>query len=99
MAERQTLADFTEAERAMINDIYKREFQDMTPDEVQLYGEWQAVNARLDANVQARRETLEAEMTANVEIYRETEKAAIDTLEALKDLALARLKAVENGQA
>jgi hypothetical protein len=34
MAERQALTDFTEAERATINDIYKREFQDMTPDEV-----------------------------------------------------------------
>jgi hypothetical protein len=99
MAERQALTDFTETERTAINDIYKREFQDMTPDEVQLYGEWQAVNARLDADVQARRETLETEMTASVEMYRETEKAAIDTLEALKNLALAKLKAVENGQA
>lgn len=99
MADRNSLAEFTESERAIINDVHRRELIDMTPEEVRLYGEWTAFKARNDAEILARVEACEAEAQAAIETRRKTENAALDTLEALKELALAKLKAVENGQA
>ena len=98
MADRQSLEDFTEEERAIINDIYKRQFSNMTPEEVILYGEWQGIKARLDAELVARENALKEETAAKIQARRATEQAAIDALEALKNLAVAKLKAVENGQ-
>lgn len=99
MADRQKWEDFTEEERAIINDIHKRQFADMTPEEVILYGEWQGLKARLDAELLARENALKEETAASIQAKQATEQAAIETLEALKDLALAKLKAVEDGQA
>lgn len=99
MADRQKWEDFTEEERAIINDIHKRQFADMTPEEVILYGEWQGLKARLDAELVARENALKEETAASIKARQATEQAALDTLEALKDLALAKLKAVENGKA
>ena len=98
MADRQSLEDFTEEERAIINDIYKRQFTNMTPEEVILYGEWQGLKARLDEELVARENALKEETAAKIQARQATERAAIDALEALKNLAVAKLKAVENGQ-
>lgn len=60
---------FTEAERHIIDNIYKREFQDMTPDEVQLYGRWCAETAAEKKELEVREEAFYKEMNARAELY------------------------------
>lgn len=96
---RDTLEDFTEAERAIINDMHRREFADLTPDEAMLWGEWNAVLGKIDADIAARNAALNAKVQADIESHSATEQAAQDALKALADLARAKLRSIENGQA
>lgn len=96
---RESYGDYTEQERAIITDLARRDYADMTKDEVMLFAEWQATKAFIESNLEMQRKALEDETKAKIEIARETEKKALDTLEAMAQAAKARLKAVEDGQA
>lgn len=96
---RESFGEYTEQERAIITDLARRDYADMTKDEVMLFAEWQATKAFIESNLEMQRKALEDETKAKIEIARQTEKKALDTLEAMAQAAKARLKAVEDGQA
>lgn len=87
--------EFTEHERNTINDIYRREFQDMTPDEVQLLLRWNTAQAKNDELVKAEIGNMQALYASQIEESRKTEEAARRTLSELKDAAKKRLAAIE----
>lgn len=61
---------FTEKERHIIDDIHKREFTDMTPEEVRLYGRWCAENAANERESELRNDALMSELAARGEMHR-----------------------------
>ena len=87
--------EFTEHERNTIDDIYKREFQDMTPDEVQLLLRWNAAQAKNDELVKAEIAAMNDEKEARIEETRKTAETARRNLTELKDAAKKRLAAIE----
>lgn len=95
---RYSFLEYTEQERQAINDIMRREFADMTPEEVALYAEWTSTADYLESDAQSKRDALERETQAKIEAARETEKKALDTLELLAQAARAKLEAVRDGK-
>lgn len=80
-----------------VDDLKRREFKDATPEEIETYAQWSRINALQDAEFQHHREVRERESKARKESYEAQAKSAIDALNALADLAKAKLEAVENG--
>lgn len=96
---RTKFEEYTEQERAIINDLARRDYADMTKEEVMLFAEWESTKAYIESDLEAKRQALEDETKAKIELARQTEQTALDTLEAMAEAAKARLKAVEDGQA
>ena len=86
---------FTEQERHTIDDIYKREFQDMSADEVQLYARWTAALALNDAEHQAKLELWRKMAQERSTARKEQAALAKQNLKDLKAAALARLAAID----
>lgn len=87
--------EFTERELNTINDIYRREFQDMTAEEVQLLLRWNAAQAKNDELVKAEIANMQALYASQIEESRKTEEMARRTLADLKNAAKKRLAAIE----
>lgn len=96
---RESFADYTEQERAIINDLARRDYANMTKDEVMLFAEWESTKAYIESDLETKRKSLEDETKAKIELARQTEQTALNTLEAMAKAAKARLKAVEDGKA
>lgn len=80
-------------------DRLKREnFKDATAEEIEVYAEWSRIMALQSAEFENIRKTREQELEERRKNDAAQAKAAIDALEAQKELALARLEAVKNGQ-
>ena len=86
---------FTEEERHTLDDIHKRYFKDMTPDEVQLYARWTAANAVADSEHQAKLELWREMSQARSAARQEQAALAKQNLKDLKAAALARLAAID----
>lgn len=87
--------EFTEKERRTIDDIYKREFQNMSGEEVQLLLRWNAAQAKNDELVKAEIAAMNAEKEARIEETRKTAEKARRNLTELKNVAKKRLAAIE----
>ena len=96
---RTKFEEYTEQERAIITDLARRDYADMTKEEVMLFAEWESTKAYIESDLEAKRKALEDETKAKIELARQTEQTALNTLEAMAEAAKARLKAVEYGQA
>lgn len=96
---RTKFEEYTEQERAIITDLARRDYADMTKEEVMLFAEWETTKAYIESDLEAKRKALEDETKAKIELARQTEQTALNTLEAMAEAAKARLKAVEDGQA
>ena len=81
-----------------VNRLKRENFKDATPDEIETYAEWSRIMALQSAEFESIRETRNAELEERRKNNAAQAKAAIDALEAQRDLALARLEAVKNGQ-
>ena len=89
--------EFTVEETDRINLLYGTDFKDATPDDFKLIQRWEAYRASVDAEFTAKREMMEAEFEEKTRIATEQARHAMNALDELKEAALARLKAVENG--
>ena len=67
---------FTEAERATINDLYKREFQDMTQEEITLYGEWMQQIGEDKREIELKDDAIMQALHAKAEMFHEQAKTA-----------------------
>lgn len=81
-----------------VNRLKQSNFKDATPDEIEVYAEWSRIMALQSAEFESIRETRERESEERIKNDAAQTKAAIEALEAQRDLALARLEAVKNGQ-
>ena len=86
---------FTEQERHAIDDLHKREFQNMTAEEVALYTRWVTWNAQRDAEFTAKIGLMQQANAAKIELMQEQAALAKQNLNELRDAALARLAAID----
>ena len=89
--------DFTNAEKERINQLYGNDFEGITPEDASLIGRWEAWKAVNDAEFQAKVTAIEAESKAKLEQSEALHRKAKTNLEELRDAALARLEAIDNG--
>ena len=88
---------FTIEETDRINLIAAGQAEDLTNDDMALYARWVADCTRVSESLQILRDEMEKETAAKVEASQAIAQAAVENLEAQRDLALARLEAVSNG--
>lgn len=89
---------FTNEEIDVINKIASGDLEDITPENLEVYTRFQTSKALADEKLQAELQALKDETTAKIEQAQAVNNAAVANLEAQRDLALARLEAVKNGQ-
>lgn len=89
---------FTQAETDRINQLAAGNVSNPTIEDMELYARWKTSNALTDARFKAENDALQAQAQQNMEMAQAYNKAAIENLNAQKELAFARLKAVQNGQ-
>ena len=82
-----------------VNNLINRDFENATKEEIEIYAEWSKLFALKDSERQQRREQRDAVIAQRIENSRNESKAAVDALNALTELAKAKLAEVENGQA
>ena len=92
------IKEITPAMTETVDRLKRENFKDATPEEIEVYAEWSRIMALQSAEFESIRETRERESAERRENDAAQAKAAIDALEAQRDLALARLEAVKNGQ-
>lgn len=92
------MKEITPAMTETVDRLKRDNFKDATPDEIEVYAEWSRIMALQSAEFESIRETRERELAERRKNNEARTKAAIDALEAQKELALARLEAVKNGQ-
>lgn len=83
---------------ATVDRLKSTNFEGATADDIEMYAEWSRLMALQDAEFESIRQTRELESATRRQNDTAQAKAAIDALEAQRDLALARLEAVKNGQ-
>lgn len=92
------IKEITPAMTETVDRLKRDNFKDATPDEIEVYAEWSRIMALQSAEFESIRKTRERELEERRKNDEAKTKAAIDALEAQRDLALARLEAVKNGQ-
>lgn len=92
------MKEITPAMTETVDRLKRDNFKDATPEEIETYAEWSRIMALQSAEFESIRETRNAELEERRKNDAAQTKAAIDALEAQKELALARLEAVKNGQ-
>ena len=80
-----------------VSRLEKENFENATPDDVKVYGEWMRLNALQDAEFQDARRMREEKHEQDLKLGQKQAEASLNALNALTELAQARLKAVENG--
>lgn len=80
-----------------VDKLISSNFENATPEEIEVYGEWNRLRALHDADLQQKAQVREQESAERRELYRQQAESAMNALDALADLAKAKLKAVENG--
>lgn len=92
------IKEITPAMTETVDRLKRDNFKDATPEEIEVYAEWSRVMALQSAEFESIRETRKRESEERIKNDAAQAKAAIDALETQRDLALARLEAVKNGQ-
>ena len=80
---------FTEHERDIITDLARREYQNMTAEEVQLYARWQSAKAIEESDYQHALEQREAVTAEKLALARAQNEAAISAINEIRDRAIA----------
>ena len=81
-----------------VDKLKKTNFKDATPEEIETYAQWSAIMAAPREDLAHRKQVREAESEKLIAMRQEEKESAINALNALVELAQARLKAVENGE-
>ena len=87
--------DFTNDEKERINQLYGNGFNDLTPDDAELIGRWEAWKAVTESEHQAKLDAIHAETQAKLEAVQAESAKALENLEALHQAALARLEGID----
>ena len=80
-----------------VSRLEKENFENATPEDIRIYGEWMRLNALQNAEFQDARRMREEKHEQDLKLGLEQAEASLNALNALTELAQAKLKAVENG--
>lgn len=80
-----------------VSRLEKENFENAAPEDIRVYGEWMRLNALQDAEFQDARRMREEKHEQDLKLGQEQAEASLSALNALTELAQAKLKAVENG--
>ena len=80
-----------------VDKLIQSNFENATQSEIETYAEWVKIHALNDDEFKQRQAIREQNAQANRDANERQAQAAIEALNALRDLALARLEAVKNG--
>ena len=94
----KNMEKFTVDEQERINLLAAGKAENITIEDMELFARWKTSLALADARFQAEAEALKARTDAEIKQREKIAKVAFENLEAQRDLALARLEAVKNGQ-
>ena len=89
--------DFTNEEKERITQLYGNDFADITPEDAQLIGRWEAWKATTEASYQAQMQSIKEQTETIVTETRSLYEQAKSTLETLQNAALARLERFNDG--
>lgn len=89
------MLEFTEQERNTITDILKRNLENLTPEEVELYARWKTAVALSEAEFEAKIQAMKEESANKIEKFNEIAVTAKQNLKDLKKSALARLERID----
>ena len=92
------LKEITPEMTRTVNELINRDFSDATVDEVKMYAEWVKIHALHDEEVEQRRKERNAIIRQRLEDSKKQTDASLEALNALTELANAKLRAVENGE-
>ena len=80
-----------------VDKLLATNFEGATPEEIEMYAEWTRIFAMNDELVKQKQELRAQETARKLELFEQQAQSATDALDALTELAKAKLKAVENG--
>lgn len=89
--------DFTNEEKERITQLYGNDFADITPEDAQLIGRWEAWKATTEASYQAQMQSIKEQTETIVTETRSLYEQAKSNLETLQSAALARLERFNDG--
>ena len=89
--------DFTNEEKERITQLYGSDFADITPEDAQLIGRWEAWKATTEASYQAQMQSIKEQTETIVTETRSLYEQAKSNLETLQNAALARLERFNDG--
>ena len=89
--------DFTNEEKERITQLYGNDFVDITPEDAQLIGRWEAWKATTEASYQAQMQSIKEQTETIVTETRSLYEQAKSNLETLQNAALARLERFNDG--
>lgn len=92
------LWEITPEMAATVNNLIKRDFANATPDEIQVYGKWSAIQAMQSEEMENHREQRNIELEQRLSALKAEEEVSLDTLKTLNEAAKAKLEAVRHGQ-
>ena len=84
--------DFTNAEKERITQLYGNDFQDITPDDAQLIGRWEAWKALNEAEYQTKMNILKAEAEQRLEQNQTRFEQSMENLNELHQMAVRRFE-------
>lgn len=82
---------------ATVNKLKQTDFENATQEEIETYARFSSIIALHEDDIENRREIRQAESEERRELARQQAESAMNALDALAELAKAKLKAVENG--
>ena len=90
--------EFTKAEKERINQLYGKDFEDIKPDDAKLIARWEVYNALIKSNIDDVQQSVSAQANFELSQSRTALDDAMANLGKLKDLAVVKLKGVEDEQ-
>lgn len=89
---------FTEEEKERINQLATQNVDDLSQEDLELYSRWQVNSALINERFEIEREQQQALAEAKIDNARAIRDEAISLMKTRKEIALAKLRAIENAQ-
>ena len=90
--------EFTKAEKQRINQLYGNDFADIQPEDAKLIGRWEVYNATMQNQIKDMQTEIKIQSDEQLRESKNALDTAMSNLERIKDLAVIKLKAVEDEQ-
>lgn len=90
------LDDITPEMTATVDKLKANNFEGATPEEIETYAQFVSLTSAQRKETEYRKEIMERQSIEQLELDKKQAQSAINALDALTELAKAKLKAVEN---